>query len=179
MTYALAPVLTTRGETKLNGENWQAYHHKDLIQHRPVQECIEYGYIYKNLQLPKDYFRAVFVRNPFEIVFSAWDKKQDFDEFIFKEVAGKKNLATQWTQYDYITNHRGQILVDFVGRFENMKMDWKKFCWIINVPNLELLRLNVSEPEDYRDYYTDRTIQKVTQLFYKDLKFFNYHYNKG
>ena len=65
------------------------------------------------------------MRNPFEIVFSAWDEEQSFEEFVMEVVPDKTNIATRWTQYEYLTNN-GEKLIDFIGRVENMDIDWKK-----------------------------------------------------
>ena len=162
MTYALAPILSMK-ETATGP--WQATHHFDLIQHRPVKEC----------NIPYGYFTAAFVRNPFEIVFSAWDEEQSFEEFVMEVVPDKTNIATRWTQYEYLTNS-GEKLIDFIGRVENMDMDWKKFCWINSLHNLELCKLNVSEERDYKDFYNEKTIVQVTKLFQDDLNYFGYKY---
>ena len=162
MTYALAPILNRK---KNATGPWQAQYHLDLIQHRPVREC----------KIPYGYFTAAFVRNPFEIVFSAWDEEQSFEEFVMEVVPSKTNIATRWTQYEYLTNN-GEKLIDFIGRVENMDTDWRKFCWINSLHNLVLCKLNVSEERDYRDFYNEKTIVQVTKLFQDDLKYFDYKY---
>ena len=171
MTYALQPVLRLPEgfwEGKIEGDSWQGKHHIDFIQHRPVREC----------KIPVGYFKAAFVRNPFEVVFSAWDRKQSFHEFVVEDVMTGKNIATRWTAHDYLTDSNGTLAVDFVGKYETLDTDWKKFCWIIGLENLDLLKLNVSEERDnYRDHYNEQIIMLVSKKFKADLNFFGYTYD--
>ena len=132
MTYALAKYLTpaiTPPEPDHGFMGWQPRHHIDRIQHKPIKECMQES------PWPKDYFTASFVRNPYDIVVSAWhNKEQSFEEFVMKEVATRKNIISRFgSQYDFLSNHRGGIMVDFVGRYEKLDIDWKKFCYFVKL----------------------------------------------
>ena len=190
ITAALAPFLKhnfrvpVEWQTPPDVENefmgWQPNHHLDLLQHNPVREC----------KYPKEYFAASFVRNPYDLVVSAWHQhhrsltrqdpnfEQPFTEFVIKEVASRKDLITRWgCQLDYLCDTNGNLLVDWIGRFENLEQDWEKFCWVTKVPHRLLKkRLYTSGKKPYQEHYNERTYQIVTSLFEKDIKYFGYTY---
>ena len=175
LTYELAKYLNpcyeppdpTKGFMHMG---WQPIHHIDRIQHRPVQECRHTEF------WEPTYFKAAFVRNPFDLVVSAWyDKDVPFEQFVIKEVASRKNIVSRWgSQYDYLSDHRKELMVDWIGKYEQMDKDWEKFCYMTKIEHNPLKRLNSSWKKPYHEYYNERTYQIVSKLFQKDLQYFGY-----
>ena len=175
LTYELAKYLNpcyeppdpTKGFMHMG---WQPIHHIDRIQHRPVQECRHAEF------WEPTYFKAAFVRNPFDLVVSAWyDKDVPFEQFVIKEVASRKNIVSRWgSQYDYLSDHRKELMVDWIGKYEQMDKDWEKFCYMTKIEHNPLKRLNSSWKKPYHEYYNERTYQIVSKLFQKDLQYFGY-----
>ena len=100
MTHELAKYLNPFVEppqTNKTFGGWQPIHHIDRIQHRPVQECRHTEF------WEKTYFKASFVRNPYDLVVSAWPKDVDFTQWVIQQVATRKSLVSRWgSQYDYL-----------------------------------------------------------------------------
>ena len=172
MTYELAkylnPFIEPPQPNKTFG-GWQPLHHIDRIQHRPVQECRHTEF------WEQDYFKASFVRNPFDLVVSAWPKNVDFTQWVIKEVATRKSLVSRWgCQHDYLSNHRNELMVDWIGKYENMEKDWEKFCYMTKIEHNPLKRFNSSWKKPYQEYYNQTTYEIVSALFKKDLYYFGY-----
>ena len=178
MTYALAPYLRHNPKVPVEWRTpphpdeafmgWQPNHHLDLEQHSPIKNC----------DYPDGYFKASFVRNPYDIVVSAWhDKEQPFEQFVMEEVATRKNIISRFgCQLDYLSDDDGNLLVDWIGRYEYLERDWKKFCYLTKVGSLPLKKLNSSWKQPYKEYYNEITYLAVTQLYKKDLDYFGYSF---
>ena len=153
---------------------WQAIHHIDRIQHRPVRECRHTEF------WQPTYFKAAFVRNPFDLVVSAWHNKDvPFEQFVIKEVATRKNIVSKFgSQFDYLCNDRNELMVDWIGKYEQLNKDWEKFCYMTKIEHNPLKRLNSSWKKPYQEYYNRTTYEIVTKLFKKDLHYFGYTLDK-
>ena len=81
-----------------------------------------------------------------------------------------------FNQLDYVSDNKGNVLVDFIGRFENLNEDYDKIIEKIGVKDLPLPHLNKFEYKDYRTYYTDKDIEKVYKMYEKDIKYFGYKF---
>jgi hypothetical protein len=82
-------------------------------------------------------------------------------------------------QHKYLVDS-DEIVVDYVGRYENLLEAWGFLRDKLNIGSrhrdMELPRLNVSEREDYRIYYKDKDIERVYDLYKKDIELFKYNY---
>ena len=179
ITAALAPYLRYPIEVpSTDRHGWQGRHHIDGLQHEPIK--------YVSIAPPTDYLKAVFIRNPFEVIVSAWNIDQiSFDKFVYEEISTRQHPTLQHTILDSITDWKGNILVDFIGRHENMEADWKKFCWLVGLPKLKLSYKNIKENKyqrhknaDYRTHYTQYSRQVVEEIFGNDLNYFGYSLDK-
>ncbi|RLD45727.1 MAG: hypothetical protein DRJ05_00270 [Bacteroidetes bacterium] len=78
-------------------------------------------------------------------------------------------------QLNWLTDEKGEIMVDFVGRFENLDNDFQHICKRIG-RNVDLPFLNKSERREYQYYYDDTTKEIVRKWFEKDIIHFNYSF---
>jgi hypothetical protein len=78
-------------------------------------------------------------------------------------------------QKDYLYTPQGELLVDFVGRFENLEADFAAICARIGVP-ASLPRLNVSNTRPYREFYSGETRELVRRIFAPDIELFGYDF---
>ena len=179
ITAALAPYLRYPIEVpSTDRHGWQGRHHIDGIQHVPLK--------WVEVTPPAGYLRAVFIRNTFEIVVSAWNIDScSFDRFVHDEIATRQHPSLQNTILESITDETGNVVMDFIGRYENMEADWKKFCWLVGLPKLKLPYKNIKEnkwkrpkSDDYRQYYTQYSRRVVEDMFGNDLKYFGYSLDK-
>ena len=179
ITAALAPYLKYPQEVPpIERSGWQGRHHIDGIQHVPLK--------WVTITPPDDYLKAVFIRNPFEIVVSAWNIDQmSFDKFVSEEIETRQHPTLQNTILESITDESGIVQTDFIGRHENMEADWKKFCWLVGLPKLKLPYKNIKELKwkrqknnDYRTHYTAYSAHAVEEIFGEDLRYFGYSLDK-
>lgn len=137
-------------------------------------------------------FSFAFVRNPWDravshyhygmttsnhvlsanpIAFNAWVKRVYRDNDPIYSVPAISYLQ----QYDWLADKQGQIIVDFVGRFEQLPRDFEVVCKQIN-RTVVLPHLNSSEHQHYRTYYDAETRQIVGDWFNKDIAYFGYQF---
>ena len=79
-------------------------------------------------------------------------------------------------QLDWITDEDGNILVDYIGRFENYG---KEFNFISNKVGLKLKdypHYNKTEHKHYTHYYNDLSVDIISERFSKDIEYFGYQF---
>jgi len=77
-------------------------------------------------------------------------------------------------QLNWVVDENGKIIVDFIGRFENLDNDWSIICEKLNKPNLKLPHVKKTEKKDFRSYYNDQSIDIIAQFFRRDIDEFGY-----
>jgi chondroitin 4-sulfotransferase 11 len=75
-------------------------------------------------------------------------------------------------QYKFLCDHKYNILVDFIGKYENLEKDFSIIASKLNI-NSKLNKHNVSKHEFYKKYYDPETINIVKEIYYKDIELFN------
>lgn len=151
------------------------------------------------------YFKFTFARNPWERLYSAFTflkrggiNEKDM-EFADKYLSGVKNFESfvmDWLneesmfgywhfvpQYHFITlkEDRNKMLIDFVGRFENLEADFKHVCEVLKLGNKNLLKINTNKTDrdqSYMEMYNEEMIKKVAHLYKMDIQLFNYSFDK-
>jgi hypothetical protein len=80
-------------------------------------------------------------------------------------------------QYDFLSDENGNILVDYIGKFENLTNDFQVICDKLEINNT-LSNFHKDKTtykyDNYRKYYNDFTRKIISQLLEKDLEYFNY-----
>jgi len=136
------------------------------------------------------YFKCSFIRNPFDRVISDWfHMKRKFDRqlslkgYLLNYVLATRKKLFKRKLYDdhfieqhkFIYDNNGKLLVDFLGRFENMEDDWKEICKLAGLTT-NLPRVRVSNHEDYKKYFDNETKALCENLYSRDLTLFNYKF---
>ena len=132
-------------------------------------------------ELLSDYFSFAFVRNPYEVVVSAWDseKIKDFDIYVEQQIFTGLQICARRSQYDHLSDEEGNLLVNFIGRYENFSEDFYKIIEAIEVPLMLIPKRNIRKErktQDYRKYYTPLSREIVEKKYKKDLEFFGYEF---
>ncbi len=78
-------------------------------------------------------------------------------------------------QKHWLVNESGEMLVEFVGRFENLQQDFDLICQRLQV-KATLGHAKPSSRGSYRDYYTPETAALVAECFADDLELFGYEF---
>ena len=133
-----------------------------------------------------DYYKFAFVRNPWDWHVSMFHfLKQmnyklvvglsSFEEYLAWVVKSKRPFpkGAPKFQKEILTDQQGLLLVDFVGRYENIVHDFSQVCRRLNI-RADLPCLNTSRHRDYRTYYTDRTRELVAEYYHGDIELFGY-----
>jgi Sulfotransferase family len=82
-------------------------------------------------------------------------------------------------QVDWITGHRGDILVDHVGRFEDLETEVRYIFDRVGLRGESLAHRNRSEHRGWREYYSDATWSIVSDLYRRDIIAFEYDDRAG
>ncbi|PKH03425.1 hypothetical protein CXF72_06340 [Psychromonas sp. MB-3u-54] len=143
-----------------------------------------------------EYFKFCFVRNPYDRAVSSYeylkkggDKQGDlyfqqlfeskyptFEKFILEYL--DKDKIYEHTlfrpQYLFIYNYKNECQVDYVGKYENIKSDFKIICKKLGV-SFDLPSKNRVKRNPYENYYSNQLVkQKIENLYSKDFFLFKY-----
>lgn len=103
-----------------------------------------------------------------------------FDEFLYncraeiRDVDGVKSIFRN--QIDYLTDNSGGLMVDKIGRFEEIADDFASITTTIYGAAKPLAVVNASEHGPYQDYYNDETRLLVANAYRRDLDYFGYKF---
>lgn len=175
------------------------------LAHLTANEYVLHGYV-----SPKefaDYFKFSFVRNPWarlvsEYKWRGYHRKWSFRDWLnnaFPQPGWTDNWRHVMPQYDYLFDSEGNCLVDFIGRFENLKDDFnivrdqvgvklpdlphankslKKGETFSALQLIRLLCLRLQSKQQfhtsYLDYYDRQTWAFVAERYHKDIETFGY-----
>ena len=138
------------------------------------------------------YFKFSFVRNPWDWLVSRffWQRQfhdewrnLPFDKFI-EETCGQGHNPTAFlelvtiSQLYFLTDENDNIIVDFIGKFENLQADFNKVCNKIGVPRKQLGLFNTSKHKHYTEYYNDYTRKLVREKYARDIEILGYKFGE-
>jgi len=121
-------------------------------------------------------------------------KRKDLRDFLgmkdsdcfkkYLELIQKKNHVQWEHQSNFIFNENNDCMVDFIGRFENFKIDTQKIIDKIGISksffgffSKSVPHLNKSSKrKNYKYYYDNESIQIVQDFYRRDLELLNYNF---
>jgi len=148
-------------------------------------------------ELPDDiynnFYKFAFVRNPWDwqvsmyhfilketshIRYKLVKSMTSFEEYLEWIINTKKPYAKGATKFqkDMITDNDGNLIVDFVGKYETLAQDFQHICKIINI-KASLPSINRTLHRDYKSYYNDKTKKMVEEHFKEDIELFGYTFD--
>lgn len=143
-----------------------------------------------------DYFKFGFVRNPWDWVVSwyfyatdEWNRpvrdQMSLKNWVYIHNAccGCNPLTVRCCyqplvpQYKFLCNDQGDLIMDFVGRFESLQHDFDRACEKAGIHKYKLEFKNKSQRSgSYVDHYDSETKKLVSDLFEKDIDLFKYSF---
>jgi hypothetical protein len=105
-----------------------------------------------------------------------------FDEFVKncteKQWMGNGYYSFTFNQLRYLTDKNGEVLVDFIGRFETFAQDISHVFDMLGLEasQLEIPHENRSAHSHYSEMYTPETREIVRKRFRRDIEFFGYEF---
>lgn len=143
----------------------------------------------------KEYFTFAFERNPWDKVVSAyWHQcsrglTMEFIPFCIKAAENSVKKGIKFSTYpphkvrafpidwDKYTDNNN-VIVDFIGRYENLTKDLQFICDKLKIPWDGKLTRELGnyrkDKRSYKDYYNNHTKELVENLFKKEIDFFGY-----
>ncbi|SEP14865.1 sulfotransferase family 2 domain-containing protein [Aquisalimonas asiatica] len=148
--------------------------------------------------LPTDVYDGLFkftiVRNPWDLQVSSFhhirrekpevlEGVNTFEEFLKRKFDPERSYdymldISAERQHEYLENLRGEVIVDFIGRYENLQTDFNTICERIGITAPELPHLRrAADRRDYRSYYTDELAEMVAHHYQRDLELLGYTFD--
>jgi sulfotransferase famil protein len=170
------------------------------LAHLTAQEYVTLQYL--TLNEFNAMFSFTFVRNPWDRLVSEYVYRKypySFKDFLFKFFPkptdddfskGQDFYRHIAPQADFICDEENNLLVDFVGRFENLAEDFAKVTKLITGNSLvlphknksprkklqKLLGFSANEKQQYGQFYDDESQEFVANLYERDIELFNYDF---
>lgn len=134
------------------------------------------------------YFKFGFVRNPWDRTVSLYNRKEglqlrnqiSFEQFVdwiqFSSATCIHPMPHRY-QFDWFVDPHGNLLLDYIGKFENIDKDWEyiRSRIGINAP-LPHANRNPANSRHYSEYYNPRTRDIIARKFSVDIERFGYEF---
>jgi len=149
--------------------------------------------------LPREFynslFKFAFVRNPWDLQVSSYHHLRRERPHLIAHLKGFEDVL-RWKfdanrpyqfhidtsielQSDYLIDLHGNVIVDFIGRYERLQEDFDEVCRRIGIPAPPLPhKRKAQDRKDYRSYYTAETAELVAQRFKRDIEMFGYRFDE-
>ena len=175
----------------------------EKLSHLSALEYVQCGHITQ--QDFSGYYKFSFVRNPWARLVSEYRYRNFLSHKSFKDFVMNKLPEPGWDdkyrhimpQTGMLYDKAGNLLVDFVGKFERLQQDFDQVCKQLGFEHSGLSHVNSSDKKsrelrrkvrnflrrngedklrNYVDFYDTETRETVSQLYRADIKNFGYSF---
>jgi hypothetical protein len=77
-----------------------------------------------------------------------------------------------------LCDRNGVLLMDFVGKLENLQADWQTVCLAIEIPYRPLPFENVTEHRRHQEFYDQSSIELVAKHWANEIALFGYSFDR-
>ena len=156
----------------------------------------------EKLEKFENLFKFTIVRNPFDFMVSTYFYGKTYtNHFMHEEITRRNMTMVEFIPYymnvlrqhkdseirpigsnkvttllGFIQDEKGHILVDFIGKLENINEDMNYILKTIGVEDAQIPinNVNPNREKDYRKYYNSESKAMIEKYFAKDLDYFKY-----
>jgi len=125
------------------------------------------------------------VRNPWDKYVSGWrychtTKSRTFERVVESPPTREEDIH-DWhhmtrAQTECIVDAEGELIVDFLCRFEQLQDGFDTVCERAGLPKIALPLIRRTDHERYREYYTENTRDIIAARYRKDIETFGYRF---
>ncbi|RLP53226.1 MAG: hypothetical protein D6160_17105 [Ketobacter sp.] len=138
----------------------------------------------------EEYYKFTFVRNSWSRVYSWYqnvmrDEEHQRNSNVTADISFKDFVNGHLThhlirsQMVWVSDNRGQVPLDFVGRFENLHEDFAVVCDRLDLGDSDLPQLVTSSGgKHYTDVYDDETRSIVARKFADEIEYFKFKFGE-
>jgi hypothetical protein len=169
--------LANRATSKALAGNLFSQFNQPLPAHSQAIEYRDFlGEVYAN------YYSFSFVRNPFDWHVSLYEyirqtprtpNHQEFQTLSFDEFIERRCGEAPSFQKDFVLSENGEKLVDFVGRFETIDVDFQSITETLGI-KVKLQHRNKTRRSEARHYFTEKSQALIVEALDEDFKQFGY-----
>ena len=160
--------------------NWKKIHRMPIKKHATaleIRDSLDRGVF-------DSFFKFTFVRNP-------WDWQVSLYHYILEHPENRGHEETRrmgsfrnfvlsrvgltFTPTGCLTDADGNLMVNFVGKFENLDRDFGLVCEKVGI-SANLPHINKMQRSGYRDYYDSETRDLTAKLYAEDIERFGYNF---
>jgi hypothetical protein len=135
------------------------------------------------------YYKFSFVRNSWARMFS-WYANIMKDEVLrnsygiegldysYEQFLKEKIDHNTFSQLYFLTDRKGNIPMDFIGRFENLQADFDIVCNRLNIADPTLPKLLVRNYGHYTNNYTQKTKDMIYTLYKDEIDYFGFEFGE-
>ncbi len=137
------------------------------------------------------YYKFSFIRNPWDKAVSQYaymQNRKDLMDFIgmkngasfkkYLELIQKKKHVQWEEQYKFILDDNGELMVDFLGRFERFNEDVLKVLKKFGIDVNEIPHSMKSKRKSYDSYYDSESMEMLQSIYKVDIGTFGYTFSK-
>ncbi len=125
------------------------------------------------------YWRELFLKEGIVDGFGSLCASISFQEMVYALQKDKEHLLLCHEmispQYEWVCDEKGKVMVDYIGRFENLPETYARIAEGMHIPwNRDIPHANTSRHRPYQEYYNAETREIVGELFKTDIELFGY-----
>jgi len=163
------------------------------LAHLKARDYVGLKYIPQDMYM--NYLKFSIIRNPWDRIFSLYKyigrKSGTFKDFVCNklgDIDDTRPLSFYWhPQHEFLSSKKGEIIVDSVIKFENMRETIEDIFTKLGFSETSLPHKNKSKDikvpgrdnageTDYKDFYCEETRAIIQRIYTKDIKQFGYEF---